>query len=85
MNSDPDFGTLKLLPLLIVVSGPSGAGKDTVVQRMQERGLPFHFVVTATTRPRRPGETHGEHYYFITQAEFDAQRTAIMKKHGMGN
>ena len=70
MNSDPDFGTLKPLPLLIVVSGPSGAGKDTVVQRMQERGLPFHFVVTATTRPRRPGETHGKDYWFVSKEDF---------------
>ena len=40
-------------PLLIVISGPSGVGKDSVVQRMQERGFPFHFVVTATTRDKR--------------------------------
>ncbi len=40
-------------PLLVVISGPSGVGKDTVLSRMKERGLPFHFTVTATTRPRR--------------------------------
>jgi guanylate kinase len=55
MTADPDFVERVPEPLLIVVSGPSGAGKDTVVQRMQERGLPFHFVVTATTRLKRPG------------------------------
>ena len=49
------------------MSGPSGAGKDTVVQRMQERGLPFHFVVTATTRPKRAGETHGKDYWFVSK------------------
>lgn len=70
MAFDPDFSTHKSEPLLIVVSGPSGAGKDTVVQRMQERGLPFHFVVTATTRPRRPGETHGKDYWFVSKEEF---------------
>lgn len=70
MAFDPDFGAHKPEPLLIVVSGPSGAGKDTVVQRMQERGLPFHFVVTATTRPRRPGETHGKDYWFVSKEEF---------------
>ncbi len=70
MNADPDFVTFEPLPLLIVVSGPSGSGKDTVVQRMQERGLPFHFVVTATTRPRRPGETHGKDYWFVSTEGF---------------
>jgi len=40
------------------------------MQRMQERGLEFHFVTTATTRPRRPGEVDGKHYLFISQEEF---------------
>jgi len=57
-------------PLLIVISGPSGAGKDTVMQRMKERGLPFHFVVTATTRPKRANEVHGRDYWFVSQEEF---------------
>jgi len=57
-------------PLLIVISGPSGAGKDTVMQRMKERGLPFHFVVTATTRPKRANEVHGRDYWFISSEEF---------------
>jgi guanylate kinase len=54
-------------PLLIVISGPSGAGKDT---GMQERGMPFHFVVTATTRPQRANEVHGRDYWFISKEEF---------------
>ncbi len=70
MASDPDFDFHFPQPLLIVISGPSGAGKDTVVQRMQERGLPFHFVVTATTRPKRPNETHGRDYWFVSKEEF---------------
>ena len=57
-------------PLLIVISGPSGVGKDTVIQRMQERNLPFRFVVTATTRPPRPNEVHGKDYFFYSNAEF---------------
>lgn len=40
------------------------------MQRMQERGLPFHFVVTATTRPKRSNETHGRDYFFVSKEEF---------------
>ena len=57
-------------PLLIVVSGPSGVGKDTVVDTLKERGTPFHFVITATTRPIRTGEVHGKDYFFIDRDEF---------------
>jgi guanylate kinase len=57
-------------PLLIVISGPSGVGKDTVIQRMKERQLPFHFVVTATTRPPRGGEKNGVDYFFVSHDEF---------------
>jgi len=58
-------------PLLIVISGPSGAGKDSIVQRMKERGFPFHFVVTATDRAPRHNEIHGQDYFFYTTAEFE--------------
>ena len=58
------------LPLLIVISGPSGVGKDTVLQRMMERQLPFHFVVTATTRAIRPNEVEGKDYIFVTRDQF---------------
>ena len=57
-------------PLLIVLSGPSGVGKDTMIQKMKERGLPFHFVVTATTRAPRPEEQHGMDYFFFSKDEF---------------
>ncbi len=57
-------------PLLIVISGPSGVGKDTVVERMKTRGLPFHFVITSTTRPPRQEETHGIDYFFYSKDEF---------------
>jgi guanylate kinase len=57
-------------PLLIVISGPSGVGKDTVIERMKERCLPFHFVVTATTRPHRENEVHGKDYFFVSHDEF---------------
>lgn len=58
-------------PLLFVISGPSGVGKDSVVRRMKERGFPVQFVVTATDRPPRPGEVPGRDYLFCTTAEFE--------------
>jgi guanylate kinase len=67
---ESEFNIHQPQPLLIVISGPSGAGKDTVMQRMQERGLPFHFVVTATTRPQRANEVHGRDYLFVSKDEF---------------
>ena len=57
-------------PILVVLSGPSGVGKDTTLSLMKRRNLPFHFVVTATTRPRRPGEVEGEDYHFVSVGEF---------------
>jgi guanylate kinase len=57
-------------PLLVVISGPSGVGKDTVVHHLKQRGLPFHFVVTATSRPKRPDEVHGVDYFFYSEPEF---------------
>jgi guanylate kinase len=58
-------------PLLIVISGPSGVGKDSVLLRMKERELPFHFVVTATTRQRRKGEREGMDYFFVSKEQFE--------------
>ena len=57
-------------PLLVVISGPSGAGKDATLNRMEALGYPFHFVVTATTRPRRPTEVDGVDYHFVSEQEF---------------
>jgi len=70
MTADPDFNPHQPQPLLIVISGPSGVGKDSVLQRMKDRNLPFHFVVTATTRPRRDNEVHGKDYFFVSHDEF---------------
>ena len=65
-----EFNLRKPNPLLIVISGPSGVGKDSVVQRMKERELPFHFVVTATTREKRDNEINGKDYWFVSKDEF---------------
>ena len=57
-------------PLLIVISGPSGVGKDSLLWRLKKSDQPFHFVVTATDRSPRPGEVHGVDYFFLTTGEF---------------
>ncbi len=67
-----EFTNKQKQPLLIVLSGPSGVGKDTVLQRMKELQLPFHFVVTATSRPKRKGEIDGVDYFFVSADEFIA-------------
>ncbi len=67
---DSEFNIHREQPLLIVISGPSGVGKDSVVQGLKECGLPVHFVVTATTRPRRDGEVQGQDYFFVSKEEF---------------
>ncbi len=57
-------------PLLIVISGPSGAGKDSVIAGLKQRNHPFHFVVTATNRPKRPEEVDGQDYIFVSTEQF---------------
>ncbi len=57
-------------PVLVVLSGPSGVGKDATLQAMQRRNTPFYFVVTATTRPKRPNEVDGVDYHFVSMGEF---------------
>lgn len=64
------FNPNRVEPLLIVISGPSGVGKDSVIHHMKARQLPFHFVVTATTRPPRPKEVHGRDYFFVSSDQF---------------
>lgn len=57
-------------PLLVVISGPSGVGKDAALQLLKQQNYPFYFVVTATTRPRRPTEVDGRDYHFVSVGEF---------------
>lgn len=56
---------------LVVVSGPGGVGKGTVVQRLRARRPDVAVSVSATTRAPRPGEVDGEHYHFLSDAAFD--------------
>ncbi len=56
--------------MLVVVSGPSGVGKDAALKRMRELNYPFYFLVTNTTRPKRPDEVEGGDYHFISKEQF---------------
>lgn len=70
MSHDIDFYPFEFEPLLVVISGPSGVGKDSVLRRMKERKSPFYYVVTATTRPPRADECEGVDYFFVSKARF---------------
>ncbi len=62
---------------LIIISGPSGVGKSTVVRRLIQRcDLPLELSVSATTRAPRPGELDGREYHFLTPGEFLRRRSA---------
>ena len=63
-------------PMLVIISGPSGVGKDTIIEALQERGHrpEYHYVVTCTTRARRPGEIDDVSYRFVSVGEFLAMR-----------
>ena len=58
--------------LLMIISGPSGVGKDAVIDRFKQLNCPLAYVVTATTRERRPAEVDGVHYHFLTVDAFQA-------------
>ena len=62
--------TAKQLPVFLI-TGQSGAGKGTLIQRLLESFPQLELAVSATTRARRPGEVDGVHYYFISDEEFD--------------
>ena len=57
--------------LLVVLTGPSGVGKDVTLERMRDLKVPFHYAVTVTTRKQRPGEINGTHYFFVSDEEYD--------------
>lgn len=61
---------IKRRGLLFVLSSPSGAGKSTLAKSLLESDPDITMSVSATTRPRRPGEAEGEDYYFVSQSDF---------------
>ena len=56
--------------LFLVISGPSGVGKDSLIGNLKASGLPIHFIVTYNTRPPRVNEVEGVDYHFITRQQF---------------
>jgi guanylate kinase len=60
-------------PSVLVVTGPSGAGKGTLIRELLERVPDLEVTVSATTRDRRPGEQDGREYWFLTPGEFLAK------------
>src|SRR5919109_567233 len=59
--------------LLIVISGPSGVGKDTLIRRLLELDGNVRYSISGTTRTPRPGEKPDENYTFLTRDEFEAK------------
>ena len=57
--------------LLVVISGPSGVGKDTLIERLRERDPNLHYSVSDTTRKPRPGEVDGVNYFFVSRQRFE--------------
>ena len=70
-ESSSHFGPAPFSPLLLVISGPSGIGKDAVVQALRAKYTQQHFVITMTTRPPRPCEKDGVDYFFVSREEFE--------------
>ncbi len=67
------YSISKPMPLILVISGLSGAGKDTVINRLKEISpIDFHFVVTCTSRMRRENEVDGRDYHFLSREKFEA-------------
>ena len=61
-------------PLLVVISGPSGVGKDVLIEKINSIGENYHFTITTTTRPIRLGEKNGVNHNFVTKVEFEKMK-----------
>ena len=64
--------------ILLVISGPSGSGKGTVIKRLMEMSDEFMYSVSATTRAPRDGEVNGVNYYFIDRTDFEERIASEM-------
>jgi len=69
-SKDTSPNELKSGPLLVVLSGPSGTGKDAILSRLKKSGYPAQFITTVTTRPKRTQEKDGVDYQFISAERF---------------
>ena len=74
-DADDLIGDLRAIrrPRLFIISGPSGVGKDAVIEQLRVRFPEAFFAVTATTRERRPGEIDGVHYFCLNEDDFQAR------------
>src|SRR2546429_7301975 len=72
MAAGQGFGAVERRGLMFVLSSPSGAGKTTLSRMLVAEIPALQMPVSATTRPKRPGEVDGKDYYFVDQKRFDA-------------
>jgi len=66
-----NFSILERIPLMLVISGPSGVGKDAVLRQLKKGELPIYHVITANTRKPRTDEKEGVDYFFISREQFE--------------
>ncbi|MXY46664.1 MAG: guanylate kinase [Chloroflexi bacterium] len=71
-TTDDSTGNDKYNPIVIVLSGPSGVGKDLLLSRLHSSGGNYHFTITATTRAMRADEQEGVPYHFVSKTQFEA-------------
>jgi guanylate kinase len=66
-----DFNIRPYEPIIVVISGPSGVGKDATLMELKRRNPTLHFVITVTSRPIRAGEQEGVDYFFVSAQKFE--------------
>lgn len=66
-----NFDILEKHPLMLVISGPSGVGKDSVLRALKQSDVSIHHVVTVNTRKPRPDEKEGVDYFFVSREKFE--------------